>query len=154
MAWWINKHKHLISNVFKFRVISLNAFWKFLMFGNAAWDFFGVNFWCRDFLGFCLKAYGYFGVLVFAPIRFSPSLEIQSTPPPLPPGLLSIPTCRSIIRLSVDLFNMASPKFPDYPLFVRNISSVNSFQKTLKTYLFQKAFPGWYFIIFIINYWV
>ena len=83
------KHKHLISNVFKFRVISLNAFWKFLMFGNGAWDFFGVNFWCRDFLGFCLKAYGYLGVLVFAPIRSFPSLEIQSTPLPRPRDFLA-----------------------------------------------------------------
>ena len=27
-----------------FRVISVNAFWKFLRFGNSAWDFLGVNF--------------------------------------------------------------------------------------------------------------
>ena len=27
------------------------AFWKFLRLGNLAWDFFGVNFWSRDFLG-------------------------------------------------------------------------------------------------------
>ena len=38
--------------------------------GNWAWDILGVNFWSRDFLG----------VLIFDPIRSSPSLEIRSTP--------------------------------------------------------------------------
>ena len=32
--------------------------------------------------GFCCKPYGFWGVLIFAPIWSSPSLEIQSTPPP------------------------------------------------------------------------
>ena len=41
--------------------------------------FWGVNVWSRDFLG-SLEAVGIFGVLIFAPIRSSPSLEIQSTP--------------------------------------------------------------------------
>ena len=43
MVWWINTHKHSISNVFIFHLISfLNAFWKFLRPGNSAWDFSGV----------------------------------------------------------------------------------------------------------------
>ena len=50
------------------------------------WGFLGVNVWSRDFLGFCWKPEGFFGVLIFAPIRSSPSLEIPSTPLPPPPG--------------------------------------------------------------------
>ena len=37
------------------RVISRNPFSKLLRLGNLAWDFWGVNFWFRDFLGFCWK---------------------------------------------------------------------------------------------------
>ena len=54
----INKHKHSVSSVVVvafFRVISFNPFWKFLRLGNSAWDFLGVNFWSRDFFGFCWK---------------------------------------------------------------------------------------------------
>jgi len=50
--------------------ISFNPFWKFLRLRNLAWDFLGANCWSRDF----------FGVLIFAPIRSSLSLETQSTP--------------------------------------------------------------------------
>ena len=40
-----------------FFVISLIiAFWKFSRLGNLAWDFLGVNFLSRDFLGFCWKS--------------------------------------------------------------------------------------------------
>ena len=52
------------------RYISFNVFWKFLWLGNWAWDFWG----------FCLKPQGFFWALIFAPIRSSLSLEIQSTP--------------------------------------------------------------------------
>ena len=38
-----------------FRVISVNAFWKFLWLGNSAWDSWGVKVWSRDVFGFCLK---------------------------------------------------------------------------------------------------
>ena len=55
---------------------------KILRVRNSAWDFLGVNFWSREFFGFCWKPEGSFGVLIFAPIRSSPSLEIPSTPPP------------------------------------------------------------------------
>ena len=30
----------------------VSAFWKFLRLGNSVWDFLGVKFWSRDFLGF------------------------------------------------------------------------------------------------------
>ena len=38
--------------MFLFFVLSFNAFSKILWLGNAAWDFWGVKFWCRDFFGF------------------------------------------------------------------------------------------------------
>ena len=42
-------------------VISFNAFWKFLWLGNSPEEFFGVKFWSREFLGFCLRPKGFFG---------------------------------------------------------------------------------------------
>ena len=48
--------------------------------GNSAWDFLGDKFWSSDFLGFCLKPKGFLGVLIFAPVWSSLSLEIRSTP--------------------------------------------------------------------------
>jgi len=42
--------------------------------------FWEVKFWSRDFFGFCLKPYGFFWVLIFAPIWSSLSLEIQPRP--------------------------------------------------------------------------
>ena len=42
--------------------------------------FLRVKFWPRDFFGFCLKPSELFWVFIFAPIRSSLSLEIQSTP--------------------------------------------------------------------------
>ena len=53
---------------------------------NLAWDYFGVfnnfsDFWSRDCFGFCCKPYEFWGVLIFAPIRSSPSLESPSTLP-------------------------------------------------------------------------
>ena len=47
-------------------------------FGMGFW---GVNFWSREFWG-SLEALGIFLGFDFAPIRSSPSLEIQSTPLP------------------------------------------------------------------------
>ena len=47
----------------------------------------GLNFSAGIFWGFCLSPRGFFGVLIFAPIRSSRSLEIRSnTPPPPLPG--------------------------------------------------------------------
>ena len=73
-------------------MLLVNAVWKFLRLGNSTLDFGGVNFWSicgfvespRDFsfLG---------GGLIFAPIRSSPSIGIQTSPPPPPfPGILVI----------------------------------------------------------------
>ena len=56
MLWWINKHKHSISIVHIFRVMSFKAFCKFLRRRNLAWGFWGVNFWSRDFWGVLLEA--------------------------------------------------------------------------------------------------
>ena len=41
----------LVFKNFIFRVISFNAFWKFLRFGNSAWEFLRVNFRSSDFSG-------------------------------------------------------------------------------------------------------
>ena len=35
--------------------VSFDAFWKFLWLGKSSLDFWGVKFWSRDFLEFCLK---------------------------------------------------------------------------------------------------
>ena len=71
----INKHKHSISDVPIFLVISFNSFRTFLRLGHRHgifWglifgpgvfggfvgspkDFLGVNFWSRGFWGFCWK---------------------------------------------------------------------------------------------------
>ena len=57
--------------------------------------------------------------------------------------LLNIPPYKSFSTLGDRSFCMAAPKlWNDLPLFIRNISSVNAFKKALKTYLFQKEFPG------------
>ena len=46
--------------------------------GNLAWDFFflgrrgGVNFWSRDFCGFCWKPYGFFLRFDFYPHSIIP----------------------------------------------------------------------------------
>ena len=55
--FWVAWFKWGFWGVFKtdvciFRVISFNAFWKFLWPGNSAWDIFGVKVWFRVFLGF------------------------------------------------------------------------------------------------------
>ena len=35
--------------------VSFDALWKFLWPGKSSLDFWGVKFWSRDCLGFCLK---------------------------------------------------------------------------------------------------
>ena len=60
----------MLLGVSKVVRMSFNASWKFLRLGNSSWDFLEVNFW---------------GVLTFAHIRSSSSLEIR-TPTPLPLG--------------------------------------------------------------------
>ena len=55
--------------------------------------------------------------------------------------LLNFRTCKSLTTLGDRSFYMAAPKlWNNLPLFIRNISFVNSFKKSLKTHLFQKAF--------------
>ena len=54
--FWVGKMWQVFFWVFKtnvsiFRVISVNAFWKFLWLGNSAWDSWGVKVLSRDFFG-------------------------------------------------------------------------------------------------------
>ena len=59
---------------------------KFLWFGNSAWDFWGIEFWCRDFLAVLFESQGIFLGFEFCPHSIIPvtwSLEIRSTPAPL-----------------------------------------------------------------------
>ena len=85
---------------------------KILRVRNSAWDFLVVNVWSRDCSGFCWKPKGFFWVLIFAPIRSSPSLEsnlkyrVPPSPPPPPPppwglsylwaNVISHPPCRNV----------------------------------------------------------
>ena len=56
----ISGSANAFSNVFPFRVISINAVWKFLRLGNSNREIFcccwgvgrGANFWSRDYLAF------------------------------------------------------------------------------------------------------
>ena len=41
---------------------------EFFMARKLGMGFFGVKFWSKDFLGFCLRPQGFLGVLIFAPI--------------------------------------------------------------------------------------
>ena len=49
------------TNVSLFRVISFNAFWKFLWLRNSTWDFLGVNCVSGIFLGFVGSPGDFFG---------------------------------------------------------------------------------------------
>ena len=51
----------MFSNVFIFRVISFNAFWKFLRLRNSAWDFWGLIFGPGIFGGFVGSPKDFFG---------------------------------------------------------------------------------------------
>ena len=59
MVWWISKHKHSICNVFIFRVISFNAFWKLL----------SSEIWLRIFLGFVGSPGDFFGFWFLPPLN-------------------------------------------------------------------------------------
>ena len=53
---------------------------------KTAWDFFGVNFWSRDFLGVLLEALGIFlGLELLAPFDHPRHLKSR-VPPPSPLG--------------------------------------------------------------------
>ena len=86
-----NTNIQFLLFLFFMGIISFNALCKFLRLGNSAWDFFEVNFWSRQFFGLFWKPYGFFWVLIFAPIRSSPSLEIRSNNLPPPPPALRLP---------------------------------------------------------------
>ena len=76
--------------------------WKFLRLRNSAWDFLWVNFWPRDFWGFCWNPWGFFWLFYFSPIQSSPFLEFWSMPPPPPgkkPGVTSIKLARFSLKL-------------------------------------------------------
>ena len=91
MLWWIYKHKHSISNVFIFRIISFNDFWKCLRLRVSTWNFLAVYF-----IAFLVGFVGnprVFLSLLFASIRSACSLEILSTQNP--PQLLPPWNCRS-----------------------------------------------------------
>ena len=57
-----------------------NPFWKFLRLENLAWDFGGVNFWSRDFLG-SLEALGIFLGFDFCPHSIIPVTWNPEYPP-------------------------------------------------------------------------
>ena len=89
MPWLSSSLNKVQTNVFCcclnfeefFFVLWHYTFLELLRATKTAWDFFGVNFWSKDFFGFCWKPQGFFWVLTFGSIRSSPSLEIPSTPP-------------------------------------------------------------------------
>lgn len=50
----------------------LMLFWKFLWLGNSSWDFSGLNFWFRDYLGVLFEAQGSFSGYDFCPLSIIP----------------------------------------------------------------------------------
>ena len=81
MVWWINKHKHSISIIHIFRVISFKAFCKFLRLRNSAWNFWGVNFWSRDFVGgFVGSPRDFFGFSFLPPFNHPYHLKFRVSP--------------------------------------------------------------------------
>ena len=64
--------QQMLLGVSKVVRMSFNASWKFLRLGNSSWHFLEVNFCSRDFGG----------VLTFAHIRSSSSLEIRTPTTP------------------------------------------------------------------------
>ena len=78
MLWWIYKRKHSISNVFIFRIISFNDFWKCLRLRVSTWNFLAVYF-IAFWVGFVGNPRVFLS-LIFASIRSACSLEILSIP--------------------------------------------------------------------------
>ena len=100
MVWWINKHKHSITNVSIFRVVSFNAFCKFSWLGNSAWNFWGLNFGPGIFLGFDFCPHSIIPVTWNPeyPTWFLPHLNNHSQPtyeitPGFKPFILNVPSC-------------------------------------------------------------
>ena len=70
-----------ISVVHIFRVISFKAFCKFLRLRNLAWDFWGVKFQSRDFLGgFVGSPRDFFGFLFLHPFDHTHHLKSRVSP--------------------------------------------------------------------------
>ena len=74
------KHKHSITNVSIFRVVSFNVFWKFSWLGNSAWDFWGLNFGPGIFLGFVWNPRDFLGFWFLLP--FDHPRHLKSGVPP------------------------------------------------------------------------
>ena len=86
------KKKHFIQflmflNFVLYHLIN-NAFWKCLRLRKSTWNFWEINFRSRDFVGFCWKPLGFWGLLIFAPI---PSSNLEYPPPTAPPFLFPPP---------------------------------------------------------------
>ena len=86
------KKKHFIQflmflNFVLYHLIN-NAFRKCLRLRKSTWNFWEVNFRSRDFVGFCWKPLGFWGLLIFAPI---PSSNLEYPPPTAPPFLFPPP---------------------------------------------------------------
>ena len=64
---------------------------KVLRVRKSACDWFGVNFWSRDF----------FRSLILVPIRSSPSLEIPSTPQVLGDNLKNAGNEKSMLKITI-----------------------------------------------------
>ena len=84
VAWFkmgLFGYSKLNGSIFVLYHIMLSG--KFLWFGNSAWDFWGVKFWCRDFLVVLFESQGIFlgfDLCSHLIIPVTWSLEIQSTP--------------------------------------------------------------------------
>ena len=87
LFFWASWHcipcKHSISIVHIFHVISFKAFCKFLRLRNSAWDFLGVNFCSRDFLGgFVGSLRDFFGFWCLPPFNHPHHLKSRVSPAP------------------------------------------------------------------------
>ena len=85
MVWGVNKHKHSISNVFIFHVVSL--FSCFLEIINFSMSFFwgGLIFGPGIFLGFVGSPRNFFPFWVLALLDHPRHLKSRVHPPPPPP---------------------------------------------------------------------
>ena len=80
-SWHWTPCKHSISVVHIFHVISFKAFCKFLRLRNLAWDFLGVNFCSRDFLGgFVGSLRDFFGFWCLPPFNHPHHLKSRVSP--------------------------------------------------------------------------
>ena len=107
MVWWINKHKHSISIVHIFRVIWFKASCKFLRLRNSTWDFWGVNFWSRDFLGgFVGSPRDFFGFWFLPPFDHPHHLKSRVSPVLLGGGGESLFTRCACLILHIYMYGL------------------------------------------------